>query len=254
MLIPETSNIFLYGKGVFTTVGVFRGNAFLWKKHWDRLTVSASTLEIDLSEFNEQLVFQKLIDKIREDHISNGRSRITFADASSGTIWPTAEGEVNKTSLIITTADLRLVPDNFKLTISPYPVNSRAPLAGVKSCNYLENLMAAEEGKNRGFHEATRLNENGFVTSACMANVFWLKDGVLFTPSLATGCLAGTTREFVMENLDCLEVEATMDDLKSADAIFFTSAGLGVVRVAEFESTQFKKGEHPILELLPKRV
>ena len=254
MLIPETSNIFLYGKGVFTTVGIIRGNAFLWKKHWDRLTVSASTLEIDLAEFNEQLVFQKLIDKIREDHISNGRSRITFADASSGTIWPSAEADVNKTRLIITTADLRPVSDNFKLTVSPYPVNSCSPLAGIKSCNYLEKILALDEAKARGFDEAIQLNERGEVSSATMANVFWLRDDQLYTPGLKTGCLAGTTREFVLENMDCRETAASIDELRKADSIFLSSAGLGVVQVAEFESRQLKQTDHPIFDLLPKSI
>ena len=57
-----------------------------------------------------------------------------------------------------------------------------------------------------------------------------------------------------MENLDCREVVATVDELVSADAIFLTSAGLGVVQVAGFESRHFEKIDHPILELLPKQI
>ncbi len=108
-----------------------------------------------------------------------------------------------------------------------------------------------DEAKARGFHEAIRLNECGFVTSACMANVFWVKGGELFTPGLAMGCLAGTTRDFVFENIDCREVEVGIEALKDADAIFLTSAGIGVVQVAEFEGRRLEKVDHPILHLLP---
>ncbi|MEP6788123.1 MAG: aminotransferase class IV, partial [Acidobacteriota bacterium] len=127
-------------------------------------------------------------------------------------------------------------------------------LAGVKSCNYLEKIIALDEAKARGFDEVIQVNERGFITSAVMANVFWLKDGVLHTPSLTTGCLPGTTREFVLENIECREIEATLDELNKADAIFLTSAGLGVTQVAEFGSRKIEKKDHPILDLLPKRI
>jgi branched-subunit amino acid aminotransferase/4-amino-4-deoxychorismate lyase len=114
--------------------------------------------------------------------------------------------------------------------------------------------MSLEAAKARGFHEAIRINERGQVTSACMANVFWLKDEQLFTPAISTGCLPGTTREFVMENLQVNEVEAGIDGLKSADAIFLTSAGLGVVGVDEFDGRAMKRVEHDLLDLVPKHL
>jgi branched-subunit amino acid aminotransferase/4-amino-4-deoxychorismate lyase len=124
-------------------------------------------------------------------------------------------------------------------------------LAGVKSCNYLEKILAKEEARNRGFAEAIQLNERGEVSSACMANVFWLRDGILFTPSLRTGCLAGTTRGFILENLECEEVEVRIEELLSADEMFLTSAGLGVAQVSEFEGRKLRGEPHSIGGLLP---
>ena len=91
------------------------------------------------------------------------------------------------------------------LTVSPYRINSKSPLAGVKSCNYLENILAWEAAKAHGFDEAIRLNEKGEIASACLANVFWKKNGEIFTPPLETGCLKGTTRGYVLENLAAAE-------------------------------------------------
>jgi branched-subunit amino acid aminotransferase/4-amino-4-deoxychorismate lyase len=86
-----------------------------------------------------------------------------------------------------------------------------------------------------------------------MANVFWFKDGELFTPSLITGCLAGTTREFVLEQIECTEVEAGIGELDGAEAIFLTSAGIGIVRVAEFEGRELDGVGHPVLDLWPDK-
>ncbi len=225
----------LYGKGIFTTVAIRDGQPFLWQKHWRRLHNNAKTVGINLSEHSEQDVSDQLTVSIKNNGIINGRARLTFSDESPSPIWTTESSA--KTSLHIITGELRPLPDEFRLTLSPFTVNSRSPLAGVKSCNYLENLLAVEEAKKRGFHEAVRVNELGFITGGCMSNVFWLKDEVLYTPGLPTGCLPGTTREFVLENVECREIEVGIEELNKADAIYMTSAGLSICKVNCFNGT-----------------
>jgi branched-subunit amino acid aminotransferase/4-amino-4-deoxychorismate lyase len=240
----------LYGKGVFSTVRITAGKPFLWGKHWRRLERDAGAIKLDLSGHTELSTRSELERVMNASSMVNGRARITFSDASPSDLWPSeAEGG---TRLAIITGEMRPAPHPFKLTISQYPMNARSPLAGVKSSNYLDHLISLDEARQRGFHEAIRVNERGVVTSGCMANVFWLKNGQLFTPSLSTGCLPGTTREFVLENVECAEVEAGIDDLRRADAIFLTSAGLGVTEVAELGSRQIGAPRHPIAELLSR--
>jgi branched-subunit amino acid aminotransferase/4-amino-4-deoxychorismate lyase len=159
--------------------------------------------------------------------------------------------EAKATSVLILTGDNRSQPDSLRVTTSPFPVNSYSPLAGVKSCNYLENMLALNEARKRGFDEAIRVNEKGEVTTACMANLFWLTAGQLFTPGLETGCLAGTTREFVLETLDCREVRTTMSDLLNAEAMFISSAGVGIKKIACLDERLFQPIDHDILHLLP---
>jgi branched-chain amino acid aminotransferase len=244
----QTSSASLYGKGIFTTTAIHNGKVLLWEKHRRRLTDNAAKIGIDLAEHTDQSIRNALEEAIAVSGLREGRARVTFYDESPSTIW--SDDVEKETTLSIIVAERRVIPQPFKLTISPYRVNSRSPLAGVKSCNYLENILALDEAKSRGFHEAVRVNERGHITSASMANIFWLKDGRLFTPSLTTGCLAGTTREFVLENIDCEEVETAIDVLNDAAAVFLTSAGLGVVQVSEFDARALSKVTHPITELL----
>lgn len=240
----------LYGKGVFTTVAIVDGKPFLWEKHWRRLASNAEEAATDLTEYLEDSARSALDEIVKKNGIIKGRARVTFFAESASNIWPIEKRQT--TSLLITTGDMRPVSDNFRLTISPYRINTCSPLAAVKSCNYLENLLAFDQAKQRGFDEAIQMNERSEITSATMANVFWLKDNMLHTPSLKTGCLAGTTREFVLENLDCREVEQTFDTLHTADAIFLSSAGLGVVQVSQFETRKLAWIDHPVFGLLPK--
>lgn len=240
----------LYGKGVFTTVAIFAGSPFLWEKHWRRLADGAAKIGLDLSEHSNKTVHEALSSEISSQCIIDGRARITFYDRTEGPHWST--NEISGTEIVILIAPKRSTKRDLKLTVSPFSLNSRSPLAGVKSCNYLENILAMDEAKGRGFHEAIRLNERGEITSGCMANVFWLKDGKLFTPALSTGCLAGTTREHIIENTEFEEVVAGIDALKIAEAIFLTSAGLGIAAVAEFEGRKTDPVEFPVPNLWPQ--
>ncbi|PYS98781.1 MAG: hypothetical protein DMF63_14415 [Acidobacteria bacterium] len=249
--VPALASCALYGKGIFTTVAMHDYEPFMWDSHWRRLAANAQKVGIDLSEFGHDNVYGAFDDLVAQNCAGNGRVRITFFDESSTALWPYEAKQ--RTSMLITTADLLPVAENFKLAVSPHLINSTSPLAGVKSCNYLEKIIAKDEAKKRGFDEAIQLNERGEIASACMANVFWLKNGKLFTPSLRTGCLPGTTREFILENLECEEVEVGIEALKTADEIFLTSAGIGVVQVAGFDGREIQRSDHALLKLLPSR-
>ncbi len=239
----------LYGKGVFTTIAVRNGLTIFWEKHWRRLAENAKRLNVDLSQFSEVLVKTAVDKAIEQSGVASGRVRLSFLDESTSPIW-TLKCE-QSTTLSILCGDVRKASETVRLTQSVHNINTTSPLAGIKSCNYLEPLMAFDEAKSRGFDEAVRLNERGEVSSACLANVFWLKGERLFTPSLMTGCLAGTTREYVLENTECEEVEAGIEAIREADEIFLTSAGIGVVTVAMFEGKNLKNTGHPITKVLP---
>ena len=250
-VLPAISNAALYGKGVFTTVAMYDGEPFLWEKHWYRLTENAVRLGIDFTELSESFLRNALDAIVAKNSVLNGRARITIFDTSPGVLWRIESAQ--NTRLLITTAEPREISNEFRLTVSPYTVNSQSPLAGAKSCNYFENVLAHNEARGCGFDEAIRLNERRGVVSACMANIFWQKDDRLFTPSLKTGCLAGTTRAFVIENLKCEEVESKLGELRDVDAVYLTSAGIGIIAVAEFDRRKFAAVKSQITSLLPPK-
>ena len=218
-----------YGNGIFTTIAVYHSKPFLWEKHWQRLTKNAVQLGIDISDFSEESVKNALSEIIDYNKMTTGRARLTLFDESSTEIWQTEN--VEKTSLLIVTADRRIISNSLRLTVSPFRVNSNSPLVNIKSCNYLENFLALREAKQRDFNEAVRLNEKNEIVSACLANIFWIKDDEVFTPTLETGALQGTTRDFILDNFPVIEKSANLRELQSAAGIFLTSAGVGIAQV-----------------------
>ena len=247
--IDALSAAALYGRGVFTTIAIYDGEPFLLDRHLNRLRSNSVTVGLKYHDEEFECLEKQLNELITRNSVSDCRARVTLFDGSASELW-TNKREDRIHSLIVT-GEQRQIPVELKLTISPFTVNSNSPLAGVKSCNYLENILAADEAKERGFDDAVRSNERGEIASACMANVFWLKGNELFTPVLETGCLAGTTREFVLENFDCHQVKIGLGELKSADFIFLTSAGIGIRQVTAFEKREFDRSDHEILKLLP---
>lgn len=246
--LDALSRAALYGAGVFTTIRIYDREPFLLPKHWRRLESNAIALGIDLSSITESVVKRALKKLVEKNNVENGRARVTLFDTSSTDLWRyDCPGE---TAMLISTADSRTAPEKLRLTVSPYQINSTSPLKDIKSTNYLERLIAREDATQRGFDDCVQLNERGEVASASMANLFWLKDGKLFTPSLETGCLAGTTREFVIENHECEKVRVGLDELRNADAIFLTSAGYGIALVAEFDGQKLRSIPHAITSLV----
>ena len=249
--LNAVSSVALYGKGIFTTLAIYDKKPFLWEKHWRRLNENAAKIGIDISDFSESIVKNALVEIINQNEIKNARARITFFDESPSKIW-TFDAK-NKTSLLIQTADLIKPNKNFALTVSPFLTNSTSPLTGIKSCNYLENILALEDAKSFKFDEALRYNERNELTSACMANVFWFEyeNDKLFTPSLKTGCLPGTIREFILENCEVAEVEKEINTFfRDAETVFLTSSGIGIVQISEAGGIKFSLEPHDLTQLI----
>ncbi len=243
--LPAVSAASLYGRGVFTTVAIYRSRPFLWPYHWQRLVNHAERLNLDLSEIAEASVLKSLKRLIKANNVEHGRARISLLMSTEGGVWKTEGIERPRTDLLIFTAEAYAMRDDgLAITVSPFRVNHASPLAGVKSVNYLERVLALEEVRSRDFDEAVVMNEQGEVVSGTMANIFWVTHGTLHTPALQTGAVAGTTRAHVISiasdiSVPVVEGAYELSQLTDADEIFLTSAELGVAPVTTFDFRRY---------------
>jgi 4-amino-4-deoxychorismate lyase len=239
--VAPVSSAMLYGRGVFTTLAIYNGQPFLWSQHWERLNEHAKELEISCGGLDEAGVGAALKKLISVNRVSDGRARVILLARSSQHVWRANPPGPRKTDLLIMTSDRQKIPAiGLTLAVSPYRFNTFSPLAGIKSLNYLDHVLSWEEAHARDFDEAVMLNERGEIVSATMANIFWVKDGSVHTPTLNSGALAGVTRACVIELaskhfIPLVEGVYEMPDLTDADEIFLTSASLGVAIVTTFD-------------------
>ncbi len=243
--VAPVSSAMLYGRGVFTTVAIHNGKPFLWPEHWKRLQNHAEQLSVDCAGATERNVGEALTKLIAVNQVENGRARVILLARSGRDVWKAKKESARKTDLLIMTSEPQKVsPAGMSLAVSPYRFNTFSPLFGIRSLNYLEQVLSWEEAQARDFNEAVMLNERGEIVSATMANIFWVKDGTLHTPALSTGAMAGITRAAVIELankqfIPVIEGVYELADLTEADEIFLTSASLGVALVTTFDFRQY---------------
>jgi aminodeoxychorismate lyase len=243
--VAPVSSAMLYGRGVFTTVAIYKGKPFLWPQHWERLADHAARLSIDCAEANERTVGEALEKLVAVNQVKHGRARVILLARSGRDVWKPRKEVARQTDLLIMTSEPQKVPTaGMSLAVSPYRCNTFSPLRGIRSLNYLEQVLSWEEAQAREFDEAVVLNERGEVASATMANVFWVKEGTLHTPNLSTGAIAGITRSAVIglagkQFIPVIEGVYELSDLAEADEIFLTSASLGIALVTTFDFRQY---------------
>ena len=121
--------------------------------------------------------------------------------------------------------------------------------------HYVNSILASQEAKSKGYDEALLTDMNGFIAEGPGANMFYEKDGKLFTPP-AGNILPGITRATVLELCNELNIEAeeklfTAEELKEADAAFFCGTAAEVIGWESLDDVKFKKDWN---ETLGKRI
>ena len=250
--LPVTNAGLLYGWGVFTTLRIYGGAVFALDRHWERITNHARRADIPVPITQDEAE-RILGDLIARNGTQNGRARVTLLKSQAGA-WRLGDG-LGSEVLIFTNSERTRSPREPAITVSPYRLLSHGPLAGVKRTAMLENLLALEEARSRGFSEAVMFNERGEAASATAANLFWADGDRLSTPSLATGAVPGITRGFVLEigrkfNLPVSEGSFPVQRLLDASEVFLTSTARGIVPIASFDIKRYDSTKAWVTPLL----
>jgi branched-chain amino acid aminotransferase len=225
---------FTVADGVFETLKVADGAAFALRRHLDRLERSAAAMGLPAPDRAQ------VVTAVHETVEANapvlgalGRLRITYTagDAPLGS----DRGETGPT-LVVAVSAMKPWPESAAVITVPWPRNERSPLAGVKSTSYAENVLALARAHDHGAGEALMPDTQGRLCEGTGSNVFLVLDGRLITPSLATGCLAGVTRDLVLEWSGAIEFDVPVSALEEAEEVFITSSTRDVQPVHRVDS------------------
>ena len=220
------------GDGVFEAVKVVDGQPFALQRHLDRLGRSAAGLGLDLPPADR---IQAGIDAVlAAAHLPLGRLRITVTGGPA----PLGSGRGDHPpTLVVAAAELPpAAPSTVAVTV-PWPRNERGATAGLKTTSYAENVIALAHAQARGADEAVLANTVGDLCEGTGSNVFYVVDGELRTPTLASGCLAGVTRALVLEWCGGREVDAPLAEVAAtAEEVFLVSTTRDVQPVLRWDN------------------
>ncbi len=190
---------FLFGYALFETMRAYGGKIFRLDDHLRRLGASSEKLRISV---DARALKEPILDLVRMNELKEARIRVTVSVGAGGSVPDTSSCE-KPTVLITANAyspyQMAVYERGFSGIISTIRRNSRSPLPGMKTANYLENLLARREAGAAGADEALLLNENGVVAEASASNFFLTSGEVVKTPPLDSGILPGITRGVVLE-------------------------------------------------------
>lgn len=241
LVISPDSRAFKYGEGLFETMKYVNGKIQLQRYHFERLFSGMKILNFTVPESFKESFLKNQINKLCERNSDQNTARVRLTvfrndlkNYSPGYIiqsWPVEENnELNSDGLVI--------------DIFPDVKKSCDVFSNIKSNNYLQYLMAADHAKNINADDCILLNMYGRICETSIANIFIIKDKIIYTPPLSEGCIAGVMRRFIIHDLQTnFKVEEkflTIEDMLNADEVFITNSIKGVRWVKKFKAITYK--------------
>jgi len=238
---------FLFGDGIFETLRSYNGKLFLLTEHLERLFNSAKALNLKPG-FSPEQIEQACHQLLEANQLRDARIRITL---SRGRFGGRLELEENSSTFLITARAISppgQEPENLKLVRVNFTLSPDYPLARHKTLSYLPYLYAYQQARNQKADEGLLFSSSGFILEASRANLFFIKEQKLKTPSLELPILPGITRAKVIEIAQSLglEVEESFyqeKELLSADAVFLTNSVLPLAVVEQYQGKIFSHQE-----------
>ncbi len=237
-----------YGYSVFEGIRSYKTihgetRIFKAKEHYDRLQLSAEAMNMPYTWSAEELILATY-ELLKRNKLQDAYIRpLVYAPANMSFVQ-------NKESFLVIEAWemqpflgeklLRVMSSSFQ---RPNPKGFR--ITAKAGGHYVNSILASQEAKANGFDEALLSDMNGFIAEGPGANVFYEKEGKLFTPSLGN-ILPGITRATVFEiceelNIPVEEKSITTEELKQADAAFFCGTAAEVIGWESLDNVKFPK-------------
>lgn len=246
--IQTGSRAFLYGDGLFETIRIIKGIPIDLQNHFDRLMAGSKAIRLRIpAYFTFDFFKNKIEELIQKSQITEGgKCRFSLDRSEGGTYLP----EVNEVSYYI---EVLSMPTNYfevstkgleiDLLLTLHKQNNF--LAKFKTKNALLNVMATILANEKGLDDFLITNEKGTILESSNSNIFIVSNGVLYTPALEDGCVAGTMRKQIIalaiENkMRVYECNISPQNLLAADEVFLTNAIKGIVWVGGYRTKRYE--------------
>lgn len=242
-----------HGMSLFETLLAVDGEPRLLSAHLDRLRAGLIRLVGPGVELSSPGLRRAMLGLLVKNGLTEGLARIRLAvSLGKGPLNHIDNGEA---WAWITATPVDETPATVRITNAPWRRDRENVLRGLKVGNYAEHLIALDMARREGFGEMLFFNNDDELCEAAMANVFLIRSGMLLTPALDSGCLAGVTRDLVIrlaasDGIPCREKKLMRKDVDKAECMFLTSSIRGPIRISTYLTKHFD--ENPLFDSVRK--
>jgi branched-chain amino acid aminotransferase len=235
-----------YGDGLFETMRIHKGKILNEDFHFERFFNGMKTLEFEIPENFSQVFFHHAIKDLllMNSIVENARIRL-MVFRNDGNIF---DIKTNFPNYIIEASTLseKIELNESGLVTDVFPVGRKSCdiYSNLKSNNYLLPAMAVRYAEKNKLGDVIFLNAFGRICESAIANIFMIKNNKIYTPPLSEGCVAGTTRRWMLERFslkryEVIEKKLSVDSLLNADEFFLTNSIHPVRWVHKFQEKTY---------------
>jgi branched-chain amino acid aminotransferase len=246
LIFKAGNRAFLYGDQLFETILFENGTLKFWEDHYFRMMGAACLLRMEIPiHLNMDFMKEEVLKTITSSSLEtkNTRVRLSLFRTDGGLYRPkdrSLEYLIEVEEVIGSVQSESLVIDVFYDHLKP-----SQPLSNTKGVNSIVSVLSAIFAEENQLDEAIILNTESFICETTSSNIFVVKEGVLYTPSLKSGCVDGIMRRQIFENAanwDVVVVEKEMKtfELIKADEVFLTNSIKGIRSVKSYKKKTYK--------------
>lgn len=242
--IPVTDRGLAYGHGLFETIALNQSTPVAWLAHLTRLKEGAERLAIPLPQNIDHLLEQDLVRLLSLPAAIPDRSvlKITITRGCGGRGYAVEDSvSINR---IVQLNSFPLYPDKpatkgISLRLCDTRLAIAPQLAGIKHLNRLEQVLARSEWQGSDVREGLLRDAEGFLAEGTMSNLFWCKNGVLYTPEMDRCGVKGIVRQRILviaeeEGVPIVIGHHNPACLKTAEEIFVCNSVIGIWPVIKY--------------------
>ena len=228
----------------------------LWQYHMDRLFAGVKQLYFVIPALmSPEYLGKEVLQTIKKNKLERlCRVRLQVF-AGSGGLYGT--GHMHPGFLIecfpLDDSTLQLNTNGLVVGIATGIGKCRDTLSNLKTCNALIYAVAARQAQESKWNDALICNTESHIIESTIANIFWIKDGVVYTPPLSEGCVAGVMRRFILDVTKVTEKRFSFGELMYADEVFLTNAIKKIRWVGNWHETNYGNAQTRAIYDLLKR-
>lgn len=245
--IAAGNRSYLYGDGLFESIRIVNGKAINIENHFKRVVEGAKALKMRLPSFYSVEFFSAKIKELLDKSFiqEGGKCKISIDRAAGGTYFP----DTNEVTYFIEVYPYQsnlfeLNSKGLEIDIYTDLKKQKNFLSNYKTKNGLLYVMAAISAKEKNLDDLLITNDKGGILESTNSNIFIVSNGVLYTPGLDEGCLAGTMRMQIINlaiqhGIKVYECNILPQNILAADEIFLTNAIRGIQWVGGYRTKRY---------------